>query len=205
MVLSGPGIERPFPLNALLRAGLESAPSGPAIVTLDATTRWAELDAQSRHVARNYLAMGLRPGERVATLMPNHSALIVHHLACLWAGLVSTPLNYRYTAPEIGHALEVSEASLLVHHAERDPDIAASRLAAALPRGRLRFGAVNGSAKDAIQYEQLLLASPADQDRPEIRPGARALRLPVPVPGVNLGPKSRSSGGCRLTTMEKQA
>jgi len=35
-------------------------------------------------------------------------ALVVHYLACFKAGLVVTPLNYRYTFREIDHALEVS-------------------------------------------------------------------------------------------------
>ena len=52
----------------------------------------------------------------------------MHYLACFKAGLVATPLNYRYTAPEIDHALEVSGAEALVAHAERGDDLAASAL-----------------------------------------------------------------------------
>ena len=72
--------------------------------------------------------------------MPNRVALVVHYLACIKAGLVATPLNYRYQAPEIDHALEVTEASILFAHAERDADLAKSRLAgqAAAGSDRLR-------------------------------------------------------------------
>ena len=49
---------------------------------------------------------------------------------------MATPLNYRYMPPEIDHALEVSEASVMLAHAERDQDLAASRLAPRLPPGR---------------------------------------------------------------------
>ena len=41
-------------------------------------------------------------------------------------GLVLTPLNYRYTVPEINHALEISRARCLSHHCERQPDVDAS-------------------------------------------------------------------------------
>ena len=61
--------------------------------------------------------------------MPNRERSLVHYLACFKAGLVATPLNYRYAPPEIDHALEVSGAAAIVAHAERADDIAASALA----------------------------------------------------------------------------
>ncbi len=57
---------------------------------------------------------------------------------------MATPLNYRYQAPEIDHALEVSGASVLVAHAERDGDLAASTHAGKLPLGRISFAANDG-------------------------------------------------------------
>ena len=74
-------------------------------------------------LAANLLGLGLRAGDRVASLMPNRTALLVHYLACVKAGVVAVPLNYRYMPPEIDHALEVSAASLLLAHAEREEDL----------------------------------------------------------------------------------
>ena len=54
-----------------------------------------------------------QPGDRVASLMPNRILLVVHYLACFRAGLVITPLNYRYAPREIDHALEVSGAKAM--------------------------------------------------------------------------------------------
>jgi hypothetical protein len=82
--------------------------------------------APKRKSGDNAFWRGLVPGDRVASLMPNRGELLVHYLACLKAGLVATPLNSRYQGPEIDHALEVSGASLLVAHAERDDVLAAS-------------------------------------------------------------------------------
>ena len=48
---------------------------------------------------------------------------------------MATPLNYRYQTPEIDHALEVSGASLIVAHAERDDVLAASKLRSATSIG----------------------------------------------------------------------
>ena len=77
--------------------------------------------------------------------MPNRTALIIHYLACLRAGLVAVPLNYRYTPPEIDYALELSGARLLLAHVERANDIAASALAGRLPLGVLTFGGAPGA------------------------------------------------------------
>jgi acyl-coenzyme A synthetase/AMP-(fatty) acid ligase len=77
--------------------------------------------------------------------MPNRPGLVVHYLACFKAGLVATPLNYRYTAPEIDHALAVSEARALLAHVERDQDLAASQRAGQLPLGRITYGARTGT------------------------------------------------------------
>ena len=59
----------------------------------------------------------------------------MHYLACIKAGLVATPLNYRYAPPEIDHALGVSGAAALVAHGERGDDLAASALASELRHG----------------------------------------------------------------------
>ena len=86
-------------------------------MSVDTQWTWRELNDRSERVAAGLLGLGLQPGERVASLMPNRPALIVFYLACFKAGLVATPLNYRYMAPEIDHALTVSQVRALVHHA----------------------------------------------------------------------------------------
>src|SRR5207248_1925168 len=127
----------------LLRAGLDANPDGLALISADTRWTWRTLDDLSDRLAVSLLGLGLNPGDRVASLMPNRPALIVHYLACFKAGLVATPLNYRYTAPEIDHALGVSEARVLLAHVERDEDLAASELVAQLPLGRIGYGGVD--------------------------------------------------------------
>ena len=110
MSLSGPALAAPIPISDLLRRGLETKPDEPALISADARLSWRELDQASDNLAANLLSLGLRAGDRVASLMPNRIALPVYYLACMKAGIVATPLNYRYMPPEIDHALEVSEA-----------------------------------------------------------------------------------------------
>lgn len=141
MALYGPPLERPIPLATLLEKGLSINPDARALYTLERKWSWRELDQASTRLARHYLRMGLASGDRIASLLPNRGELVIHYLACCKAGLVATPLNYRYQAPEIDHALEVSGALLLVAHAERSDVLADSVQVPRLPRGLISFGA----------------------------------------------------------------
>src|SRR5262249_43469601 len=141
MPLVGSRLANPIQLAQLLQPGLKRRPDAPALVALDSRLTWRQLDAATANLAANLLRLGLRPGDRVASLMPNRTALMVHYIACMKAGLVAVPLNYRYMPPEIDHALEVSEAAILLAHAERDKDLAASKLAGRLKCGRIAFEA----------------------------------------------------------------
>jgi acyl-CoA synthetase (AMP-forming)/AMP-acid ligase II len=119
MMLAGPSLARPVLIPELLRRGVEAKPDEAALVSVTTSRSWRQLDDVSQRLASSYLDLGLRPGDRVASLMPNRASLLIHFIACLKAGLVATPLNYRYMAPEIDHALEVSEASILLAHRAR--------------------------------------------------------------------------------------
>ncbi len=138
--MHGNEVDEPLALGDLLSRGL-ARPERPALVSHEVEWSWSELDAATDRLAANLLALGLQPGDRVASLMPNHSVLLLLYLAYMKAGLVGVPLNYRYMPPEIDHALEVSGASLLIAHAERSADLASSRRAGSVPRGVVLFGA----------------------------------------------------------------
>jgi non-ribosomal peptide synthetase component E (peptide arylation enzyme) len=109
---AGKPLDQPVDMSSLLRNGLAERPNEPALASLQASWTWRELDRDADRLARNLLAMGLQPGDRVASLLPNCCITEVLYIACIRAGLVATPLNYRYMAPEIDHALKVSEASV---------------------------------------------------------------------------------------------
>ena len=148
MLIDGRPLDAPAPpLNDLLRAGLDAHPEEPALVSAVRSMSWRELEEESERLAGGYRALGLEAGDRIASLMPNRIALIVHYLACFKAGLVATPLNYRYTHREIDHALEVSGARALLAHVERVEDVGESRLAAALPLGTIAYADPEGSGE----------------------------------------------------------
>src|SRR5205085_11185983 len=115
----GRALESPVSPRELLGVGLAGDPDGVALISGDTRLTWRMLDGLSGRLASGLLGLGLKPGDRVASLMPNRPALIVLYLACFKAGLVATPLNYRYMAPEIHYALAGSEARVIRAHVER--------------------------------------------------------------------------------------
>ncbi|GAA2755861.1 AMP-binding protein [Actinopolymorpha rutila] len=159
---AGRALEGPVSPCGLLRAGLDANPEGLALISADTRWTWRRLDDLSNRLAAGLLGLGLNPGDRVASLMPNRPALIVHYLACFKAGLVATPLNYRYMAPEIDHALAVSKARALLAHAEREEDLAASQLARQLPLGTISYGGGRGAGPvfDELVEGQALSSPP---------------------------------------------
>ena len=158
MTVTNRASDQPVDLSRLLDAALATMPESMAIASADEQMTWRELDVASQSLAAGYHALGLRPGDRVASLMPNGVSLAVHYLACFRSGLVTTPLNYRYSAPGIDHALDVSEAVALVAHAERAGDVASSRLASSLPLGLVGVGGDLGGTT----FETLRTTQPVD-------------------------------------------
>jgi acyl-coenzyme A synthetase/AMP-(fatty) acid ligase len=156
-------LTRPNSIGKLLDHGLKTKPDDVALASARTQMSWRQLDETSTRLAAQYLALGLEPGDRVASLMPNRPALIIHYLACLKALLVATPLNYRYMPPEIDHALEVSGAALLLHHAERDQDVAASKFGRHLPKGVIRYKADRGPG---LNFEELVAQPPPEAKLP---------------------------------------
>ena len=75
---------------------------------------------------------GLKAGERVAVLAKNSADLVILHLACVRAGLIFVPLNWRLAAAELAVLIEDCTPSLLIHddaHATVSGQLEVTRLA----------------------------------------------------------------------------
>lgn len=164
MPLSGPKLTGPAALHDLISAAVKKKPQECALTSGAQAWTWQELQRDVDRFATHLRAMGLNTGDRVASLLPNCGELLVYYLACFKAGLVITPLNYRYTPANIDYALGFSDVQMLFFHAERKTDISASQLAKHLPKGLISLGVVEG----ARTYEVLMAAEPSQVDLPDI-------------------------------------
>jgi long-chain acyl-CoA synthetase len=153
MSLVGPPLPPPTPLRDLLSRGLRGEPDTAALSTAETSLSWAELHHRTGILAASYRGLGLRPGDRVASLLPNRLDAVLHVLACIRAGLVATPLNYRYRCPEIDRALKLSGARWLLFHAERQGDVDGCRERNGLDLGCLRVvDGMDGRLADQVDF-----------------------------------------------------
>src|SRR2546426_8753101 len=64
--------------------------------------------------ARALVAAGVRPGDRVALLVPNSLACAETLLAAATAGAAALPINLPWTATQVAHPLPHAESRVLV-------------------------------------------------------------------------------------------
>ncbi len=76
---------------------------------------FAELDGRVNRLADELATLGVRPGDRVATLLPNSIAQIASQLAILRAGGAWVGINRRLAGPEITYMLLHSGARVLLN------------------------------------------------------------------------------------------
>jgi len=108
-------------VGAIRAAG--SGARGPATLFGDRETGWTEMFDRAARVAGGLRAMGLERGDRVAILSPNSDLYVLLYLAIPWAGGVIAPLNIRWSAAEIRHALGDCTPAFAFVGGCVDPDI----------------------------------------------------------------------------------
>jgi fatty-acyl-CoA synthase/long-chain acyl-CoA synthetase len=65
-------------------------------------------------MAKGLIRLGVRPGDHIATLMPNCADWVIAYFGGLMAGAVVVALNARYKRQELGHALKHSDCRVLL-------------------------------------------------------------------------------------------
>jgi O-succinylbenzoate-CoA ligase len=94
----------------------ELGPYLEALVDVDTARRFTylELDERANRVAEALTKLGIRPGDRVALLLPNGFRYVELYYGAARAGIVLVPLNGRLVADEIAFILSDSGATALV-------------------------------------------------------------------------------------------
>lgn len=115
-----PGVPRtlaPYPQQTLLdifHATTLERPGHPFVRFQGASQTYAQVDAQSDAFAAALETMGISPGDRIALLLPNCPQAIACQFGAWKAGVIVCPLNPRYTAVELTHALATTGATVAV-------------------------------------------------------------------------------------------
>ncbi|MDL4777803.1 acyl-CoA synthetase [Actinomadura xylanilytica] len=139
-------------------------PTATALVHEGRTLSYAGLHERCTHLAHALRGLGVRPGDRVAYLGPNHPSFLETLFATGMLGGVFVPLNTRLTGEEIAFQLTDSGASVLVHSAAHAGLVDGIRHRAQV-RAHLALG---GPGPGARGYEELIetAAGAASVDTP---------------------------------------
>jgi long-chain acyl-CoA synthetase len=122
------------------------SPEWVATVEADGTEHKAgDLLARVNQLTHGLRALGLRPGDGIAAVLPNGAAALEVYLAALQAGWYLTPVNWHFTAPEIAYILRDCDAKAVFAHERFGAAVAAAAHEAEVPAGaRFGYGQVPG-------------------------------------------------------------
>jgi long-chain acyl-CoA synthetase len=166
----------PYPDRTLLEFVAEAAaerPDAPALLFKGRTVSQRELARASDAFAAALAALGVRPADRVALLLPNCPQFVICELGAWKAGAVVVPLNPLYSEQELQGALARTGASTIV---VLTPFY--RRVAAAQPRTALR-NLIATNVKEylppSLRVLFTLLRERRDGHRVAVRPGDHRL------------------------------
>ena len=156
-------------IGLFLKKRAEICPNREAVVEYERDRRFtfAELNARSNRVANALLEAGIKPGDRVATLLKNGVEFIETYFAVAKIGAVFVPLNWRLVAAELSYILGDCGARALVYDSDFDDTVnkLAEGEADALDvmLWLRRENADGGAPAWATDYEQLTGGTCADE------------------------------------------
>ena len=101
-------------LNAFISEALKKFADKPAFYCMGKTLSYKEADRMSMQLAAYLHSRGLRPGDRVAIMMPNLLQYPIALFACIRAGLVVVNTNPLYTPREMLHQFKDSEVKGII-------------------------------------------------------------------------------------------
>ncbi|MGE0714790.1 MAG: class I adenylate-forming enzyme family protein [Alphaproteobacteria bacterium] len=148
--------DRPRSLHQLLADAVGRAPGREAVVAEDGRATWADLDRMAGRVAANLARRGVARGTRVAMLLGNGRPFLWTLWACARLGAIAVPLGTRLKSMEIAHAINDSEAHVLVFDADLAGNLPKPYETPMLPHRFAAGAAVEGAASFAV------LLAPAD-------------------------------------------
>ncbi len=152
-------------IGLLLKKRADICPHRAAFVEFERNRRFtfAQLNARANRVANGLLAQGIRPGDRVATLLKNSIEFVETYFAVAKIGAVMVPVNWRLVAGEIAYILQDSGAIALVYDSDFDEAVNALHSGAhgalAIAQWVRRENGAAGAPHWTLDYEQFMAAS----------------------------------------------
>jgi long-chain acyl-CoA synthetase len=141
------------------------SPDWVAVIEPDGTEhRAGDLLARVNQITHGLRALGLQPGDGIASVLPNGAAALEVYLAALQAGWYLTPINWHFTVPEIAYIMRDCEAkAVFVHERFAAVGAAAAAEAGTAPGAWFGYGGVPGFTPEAALRAGQPETTPADR------------------------------------------
>jgi len=158
-------------------------PDKIGLISGERSYTFRQMGDRVNRLANAFLDMGLKKGDRVATLIPSTPEFHETFFATAKAGLVLVPINYLYMGEEITYAVNNVKASALVVDERYLDKVEAIR--SKLPS--VKHYITTGELATAANYEQLLAKYPSDS--PKVNISHEDLALILYTSGTTARPK----------------
>lgn len=110
-------------LPAALAQIASEFPNNHALVYLDYSWSYSELDKLVSQMANLLIGMGIKPGERIAIHLPNSPQFVIAYYGLLRAGAIAVPINPSSTGDDFEFILENSGSKILVTFSDILPNL----------------------------------------------------------------------------------
>ncbi|WP_026925169.1 acyl-CoA synthetase [Glycomyces arizonensis] len=147
---------RDFGIGSWPTRRARKTPHRTAVVDTDGRFSYAALNERVHRLAHGLRRLGVRRGDRVAYLGPNHHTFLEALFASGRLGAVFVPLNTRLAAPELEYCLADSGSTVLIHSA-------APFTAPAAVRHSIAIGSDDPRSLDYGELLAIGAASPIDE------------------------------------------
>ncbi|MBV8110050.1 MAG: AMP-binding protein, partial [Hyphomicrobiales bacterium] len=102
-------------LGSSFLASVARDPDALAIVDGDVRLTYSAWYERISALVAGFDALGLEAGDHLVTVLQNRWQAATIHWACQFAGIVVTPLNWRFTAEELDFCLDDADAKAIIY------------------------------------------------------------------------------------------
>jgi long-chain acyl-CoA synthetase len=159
-------------LAMLLEISARRDPGKVALMLDEMKLRYAEVNGAANKIANGLVGLGVRPGDKVALMLPNTPHFVICYYAILKLGATVVPLNVLFKRHEVAYHLDDSDAVALIvwegflgeaaegfQQAKRCRRLIAAQApgsTAALPDGALPLNALMADTSPAFDTHQTM-------------------------------------------------
>ncbi|WP_299333962.1 class I adenylate-forming enzyme family protein [Haloplanus sp.] len=138
-------------MNGPLTHRAAVTPGATAVIDADRGERLtvADLDAAVERMAGRLAALGVRPGDRLAVLLPTGRAAVEAVHAAIRLGAVTVPLDPQLPEPDLADRLDRAEAAAILCDATTERDAIAAAATAGVDESAVPVASVDGSEAGA--------------------------------------------------------